>query len=119
MNPPNSNTNGTHGMRTVRRSPSVNFTDWLSRGEGLQRRRDDSAGIRSIIDEAHSRRLEGAPDRRHFLRLNIPLLVLQAEDRPVADASRLRRLVERPLQRRPSHPALSGRERVGGQNYPP
>lgn len=82
-------------------------------------RRDYGSHVRSVIEEPHPRRLERPSDRRDLSRLDVALLILEADDRAVAHAGSIGRLVDRPLQRCARHAALGRQERFAQQNNPP
>lgn len=91
----------------------------LLRGHDFQKRGNDGAGVRSLIEEAYSSRLEPAPDSGKLVGLDIALLILEADDGPVAHPGRAPRFVHGPLQCDPGHSALDGQEHRARQNFPP
>ena len=88
---------------------------WRQDFEG---RRDHAAGVRSFIHESHTSRLEAPPDGRKLVGLYVALLVLEADDSPIAHLGRASGLIDGPLQGDPGHSALDGQESRARQNIP-
>ena len=80
--------------------------------------RDHAAAIGPRVEKADTRRFEGAADGGDQLRLDVSVIVLETQDRSAAHAGGGARILERPLQRRPRHAGLLGREDGTFQNYP-
>lgn len=93
-------------------------TQYLIRRRRSKRRRHDRSSIDAFLDKPESRCLVGAAYVGDQVGLDVAMVVLEAQDRAAADGGGGARLLQRPLQRRPRHAGLRGREDGTFQDEP-